>query len=115
MASSPLSLSLSRTIRIALTSLAYSYHMFPRNTIVVCSAIWQKAPELCTTRNAAMHNWNTELAMTYHEETKHSYDSVYRSRHFLDWANQPRPFKLYPGLEAILLQIGRASCRERVY
>jgi len=50
-----------------------------------------------------MHNWNTELAMTYHEETKHSYDSVYRSRHFLDWANQPRPFKLYPGLEAILL------------
>jgi len=50
-----------------------------------------------------MQNWNTELALTYHEETKHSYDSVYRSRHFLDWANQPRPFKLYPGLEAIPL------------
>jgi SagB-type dehydrogenase family enzyme len=50
-----------------------------------------------------MHNWNTELALTYHEETKHSYDSVYRSRHFLDWANQPRPFKLYPGLGAIPL------------
>jgi SagB-type dehydrogenase family enzyme len=50
-----------------------------------------------------MHNWSTELALTYHEETKHSYDSLYRSRHFLDWANQPRPFKLYPGLEAIPL------------
>jgi SagB-type dehydrogenase family enzyme len=50
-----------------------------------------------------MHNWNTELALTYHEETKHSYDSVYRGRHFLDWANQPRPFKLYPGLKAIPL------------
>jgi len=50
-----------------------------------------------------MQNWNTALALTYHEETKHSYDSVYRSRHFLDWDNQPRPFKLYPGLEAIPL------------
>ncbi len=50
-----------------------------------------------------MDNWHTELALTYHEETKHSYDSVSRSRHFLDWANQPRPFKLYPGLEALPL------------
>jgi len=50
-----------------------------------------------------MHNWNTDLALTYHEETKHSYDSVYRSRHFLDWGNQPRPFKIYTGLEAIPL------------
>jgi SagB-type dehydrogenase family enzyme len=52
-----------------------------------------------------MQNWNTEFALTYHEETKHSYDSVYRSRHFLDWANQPRPFKLYSGLEAIPLPV----------
>ena len=50
-----------------------------------------------------MDNWNTELALTYHEETNHSYESVYRDRHFLDWANQPRPFKHYPGLEAIPL------------
>src|SRR5438046_10185190 len=77
--------------------------MFPRNTIVVCSAVWHNASEPCTMRNAAMHNWNAELALTYHEETKHSYDSVSRGRHFLDWANQPRPFTLYPGLEAIRL------------
>src|SRR5215468_1699971 len=50
-----------------------------------------------------MDNWNTELALTFHEETKHSYESVYHNRHFLDWANQPRPFKLYPGLKAIPL------------
>src|SRR5262249_60774920 len=50
-----------------------------------------------------MQNWDTAFALTYHEETKHSYDSVYHSRHFLDWANQPRPFKLYSGLEAIPL------------
>ena len=50
-----------------------------------------------------MDNWNTELALTFHEETKHSYESVYRNRHFLDWANQPQPFKRYLGLEAIPL------------
>ena len=50
-----------------------------------------------------MDNWYTELALTFHEETKHSYESVYRTRHFLDWANQPQPFKRYLGLEAIPL------------
>src|SRR4029453_11399857 len=37
------------------------------------------------------------------EETKHSYESVYRNRYFLDWTNQPQPFKRYIGLEAIPL------------
>lgn len=50
-----------------------------------------------------MHNWNTDLALTYHEETKHSYEGMSSSRHFLDWHNQPRPFKIYAGLEAIPL------------
>jgi SagB-type dehydrogenase family enzyme len=50
-----------------------------------------------------MDNWHTELALTFHEETKHSYESVYRNRYFLDWANQPQPFKCYLGLEAIPL------------
>ncbi len=50
-----------------------------------------------------MDNWHTELALTFHEETTHSYESVYRNRHFLDWANQPQPFKRYLGLEAIPL------------
>ena len=43
------------------------------------------------------------LALTFHEETKHSYESVYHNRHFLDWTNQPQPFKRYLGLEAIPL------------
>src|SRR5713101_3980197 len=55
------------------------------------------------TRSVAMDNWNTELALTFHEETKHSYESVYRNRYFLDWENQPQPFKRYLGLEAIPL------------
>lgn len=35
----------------------------------------------------------------YHERTKHSPESVRAGPHFLDWANQPLPFKIYETLE----------------
>ena len=44
-------------------------------------------------------NCNTEAALTYHDATKHSYASVRVNPHFLDFANQPLPFKIYPTLE----------------
>ena len=34
--------------------------------------------------------------LEYHEATKHSFDSVYRRQHHLDWDIMPRPFKVYP-------------------
>jgi len=40
-------------------------------------------------------------ARRYHEATKHSPQSVAASRHVLDWANQPIPYKIYPTLEPI--------------
>jgi SagB-type dehydrogenase family enzyme len=48
-------------------------------------------------------NWETDVVRDYHERTKHSYESVRRSRHFLDWDNKPHPFKEYVGLEPITL------------
>jgi SagB-type dehydrogenase family enzyme len=45
------------------------------------------------------NNSNTEAAWNYHEATKHSYISVRTNPHFLDFANQPLPFKIYPALE----------------
>ncbi len=39
----------------------------------------------------------------FHEATKHSPVSVRQSRHFLDWANKPHPFKDYGDLESIRL------------
>ncbi len=48
-----------------------------------------------------MDNWHSGLALTYLEETKHSYQSLLDDRHFLDWGNQPQPLKSYRGLEAI--------------
>ena len=44
-------------------------------------------------------NHNTDAAMAYHNATKHSYASVRTNPHFLDFANQPLPFKIYPTLE----------------
>ena len=48
-------------------------------------------------------NCNLEAAWTYHEATKHSYTSIRTNPHFMDWSNQPRPFKIYPTLEPIRL------------
>src|SRR5437660_368697 len=45
------------------------------------------------------NNANAEAALNYHETTKHSYTSVRTNPHFLDFANQPLPFKIYPALE----------------
>ncbi|HSF16958.1 MAG TPA: SagB family peptide dehydrogenase [Vicinamibacteria bacterium] len=36
-----------------------------------------------------------ETARRFHEVTKHSYESVRLNRHYLDWQNQPIPFKIY--------------------
>jgi len=37
----------------------------------------------------------------YHESTKHSVESLRRSRHALDWANQPNPFRHYEGVPIV--------------
>src|SRR5689334_12479615 len=50
-----------------------------------------------------MTNRDIHEALKYHDGTKHSYRSVRSSRHVLDWANQPRPFKIYPDMERIAL------------
>ena len=50
-----------------------------------------------------MSNWDTSLIRTYHDQTKHSYDSVRSGAHFLDWTNQPLPFKIYEAGERIPL------------
>jgi SagB-type dehydrogenase family enzyme len=66
-------------------------------------------------------NWETAAARRYDEATKHSYESVRRGARPLDWANQPSPYKEYPGLrlEPIppelerLLRLGAGVVRRR--
>jgi SagB-type dehydrogenase family enzyme len=42
-------------------------------------------------------------ARAYHDATKHTWQSVRAAGHELDWANKPRPFKVYPDLPAVPL------------
>ena len=50
-----------------------------------------------------MKNRDLQATWTYHNETKHSYESIRANRHYLDWDNQPTPFKIYAELEPIPL------------
>src|SRR5271154_1044618 len=50
-----------------------------------------------------MNNRDTQETWKYHDGTKHSYWSIRNNPHFLDWANRPQPFKIYPKIEPLPL------------
>ena len=50
-----------------------------------------------------MRNRDIHAAWKYHDGTKHSYWSIRNNPHFLDWANRPLPFKIYPQIESFPL------------
>ena len=50
-----------------------------------------------------MNNREIQAAWTYHDGTKHSYWSIRNHPHFLDWANRPLPFKIYPKIRPLPL------------
>ena len=50
-----------------------------------------------------MKNRDHNATWSYHDGTKHSYQSIRANPHYLDWDNQPLPFKIYSTLEAIPL------------
>ena len=50
-----------------------------------------------------MTNRDLDAAWSYHDSTKHSYDSIHAEAHYLDWQNQPLPFKIYQTLAPVAL------------
>ncbi len=52
---------------------------------------------------ATKRNHETAAGWAYHDATKHSFQSVRDSAHFLDWPNKPLPFKIYKTLDRIEL------------
>ncbi|MGO8984015.1 MAG: SagB family peptide dehydrogenase, partial [Terriglobales bacterium] len=50
-----------------------------------------------------MNNPDIQAAWKYHDGTKHSYWSIRNNPHFLDWANRPQPFKIYPKIAPLPL------------
>ena len=45
----------------------------------------------------ASFNEETKRLFEYHQATKHTYHSVRADAHYLDWSNQPDPFRTYEG------------------
>jgi SagB-type dehydrogenase family enzyme len=52
---------------------------------------------------SAGFNEETERLFAYHQATKHSYHSVRANAHYLDWSNQPDPFRTYEGAPVTVL------------
>ena len=52
---------------------------------------------------AQSSNRDINVALAYHEATKHSYTSVRSDAHLLDWSNRPLPYKIYPGAGTLAL------------
>src|SRR5215475_3379449 len=50
-----------------------------------------------------MNNREIQASWKYHDGTKHSYWSIRAQPHFLDWANRPLSFKVYPKIEPLPL------------
>ena len=48
-------------------------------------------------------NKETHRLFAYHQATKHTFQSVHTTAHYLDWDNQPDPFRTYEGAPVILL------------
>ncbi len=46
-------------------------------------------------------NGDSELLFAYHQATKHSYASVRANARYLDWHNQPNPFRTYEDVPTI--------------
>jgi len=54
-------------------------------------------------------NRDIAAAWSYHTSTNHTQRSVYSNAHYMDFDNQPRPFKIYRNLESVPLPPGRES------
>jgi len=52
-----------------------------------------------------MHEQPVKKIFNYHEETKHHYDRYARSSGYMDWQNQPNPFRLYRGVPVFPLPL----------
>src|SRR5882762_3121698 len=46
-----------------------------------------------------------DMVMRYHRETKHHFRRYARSLGYMDWANQPDPFRRYAGSPRVALPI----------
>jgi len=64
----------------------------------------RKHPRLPVRPVASVMNKASPItAIQYHEATKHHYERYARSSGYLDWENQPKPFRFYEGVKPVKL------------
>jgi SagB-type dehydrogenase family enzyme len=54
-----------------------------------------------------MHNAARSIPKQYHEQTKHHFRHYARSLGYMDWANQPNPFRRFSGAPLVKLLLSR--------
>lgn len=54
-----------------------------------------------------------QTVLEYHETTKHHFDRFAKSAGFMDWANQPHPFRFYEGCDLVKLPLERPDPKLR--
>jgi SagB-type dehydrogenase family enzyme len=52
---------------------------------------------------------NVELVLDYHQQSKHHLQRYARSLGYMDWANQPNPFRFFEGAERLPLPLKQQS------
>src|SRR6267154_2325631 len=60
---------------------------------------------ICARRMNTVIDSAVTKTLLYHEQTKHHFHRYARSAGFLDWANQPNPFRFYEGVTAVRLPL----------
>jgi SagB-type dehydrogenase family enzyme len=60
-----------------------------------------------------MNEKAAKQVLEYHERTKHHYERYARSPGYMDWKNQPNPFRFYGGIGRVLLPFLREDPKAR--
>ncbi|MGD9098737.1 MAG: SagB/ThcOx family dehydrogenase [Desulfobacterales bacterium] len=55
------------------------------------------------------HPTHLQTVVAYHDRTKHHYHRMARSSGFMDWANQPAPFRRYAGTDEAVLPLAASD------
>lgn len=57
----------------------------------------------------------TREIIHYHEETKHHFHRFAKSLGYMDWKNQPNPFRFYENIKMVPLPLLKETPRSNTY
>jgi SagB-type dehydrogenase family enzyme len=79
-------------------------HLFCRNRGFVALVLMAQASTI-----TQAYSKDVNVVMKYHIQTKHYFNKYSRSLGYMDWANQPNPFRRFDGAQLVLLPFQPSS------